>query len=339
MSTKFSQALALMREAFADAQTGAEFLPCVDLAAEVDGAQQVINAASAVQTLRVAQYASREQEQDPCGAWVEVDHGLGHVGEFAPDCFGPMLAMGFVAAGRKVNAAATLAAKLPSTLAAMSSGDLDPWRATIIATQLAEASRESCAAVEALIFPAVLGEAPGAVTRRVRRVLGRVDADAVRAKAAKERLDRFVHAYPSHVPGLTTWVASLPAAESAACWAAIAELAHQMRGDDPTRTLEQCRADALVDLMLGNATVTTTVTLMIPVQTATVDEPDGSLERDLIVRAATTTDHNPTGSAFRTLNPLANTDDFGQPTPDPNPLIEPTWTQIAAMGYEIPGIG
>ena len=114
MSTKFSQALALMREAFADAQTGAEFLPCVDLAAEVDGAQQVINAASAVQTLRVAQYASREQEQDPCGAWVEVDHGLGHVGEFAPDCFGPMLAMGFVAAGRKVNAAATLAAKLPS---------------------------------------------------------------------------------------------------------------------------------------------------------------------------------------------------------------------------------
>jgi hypothetical protein len=339
MSTKFSQALALMPEAFADAQTGAEFLPCVDLAAEVDGAQQVINAASAVQTLRVAQYASREQEQDPCGAWLEVDHGLGHVGEFAPDCFGPMLAMGFVAAGRKVNAAATLAAKLPSTLAAMSSGDLDPWRATIIATQLAEASRESCAAVEALIFPAVLGEAPGAVTRRVRRVLGRVDADAVRAKAAKERLDRFVHAYPSHVPGLTTWVASLPAAESAACWAAIDELAHQMRGDDPTRTLEQCRADALVDLMLGNATVTTTVTLMIPVQTATVDEPDGSLERDLIVRAATTTDHNPTGSAFRTLNPLANTDDFGQPTPDPNPLIEPTWTQIAAMGYEIPGIG
>ena len=339
MSTKFSQALALMREAFADAQTGAEFLPCVDLAAEVDGAQQVINAASAVQTLRVAQYASREQEQDPCGAWVEVDHGLGHVGEFAPDCFGPMLAMGFVAAGRKVNAAATLAAKLPSTLAAMSSGDLDPWRATIIATQLAEASRESCAAVEALIFPAVLGEAPGAVTRRVRRVLGRVDADAVRAKAAKERLDRFVHAYPSHVPGLTTWVASLPAAESAACWAAIDELAHQMRGDDPTRTLEQCRADALVDLMLGNATVTTTVTLMIPVQTATVDEPDGSLERDLIVRAATTTDHNPTGSAFRTLNPLANTDDFGQPTPDPNPLVEPTWAQICAMGYEIPGIG
>ena len=164
-----------------------------------------------------------------------------------------------------------------------------------------------------------------------------VDADAVRAKAAKERLNRFVHAYPSHVPGLTSWVASLPAAESAACWAAIDELAHTMHGDDPTRTLEQCRADALVDLMLTNVTVTTTVTLMIPVQTATVDEPDDALERDLLV-------HGPrsgpgSGSAFGYPNPLADTDDFGQPVPDPNPMIEPTWTQICAMGYEIPGIG
>src|SRR5665647_1270630 len=284
MFDKFSQALALMREAFEDAQTGATYLACVDLAAEVDGAQQVINAAAAVQVLRVAQYAGREEEQDAAGAWVEVDHGVGHVSEFASDCFGPMLAMGPVAASRKVDTAAALASKLPRTLAAMSAGDLDSWRATIIATELSEASPASCAAVEALIHPAVLAEAPGAVTKRVRRVLARIDADALRVKAAKERLDRFVHAYPSHVPGLTTWVASLPAADSAACWAAIDDLAHTMHGDDPTRTLEQCRADALVDLMLTNVQVSTTVTLMIPVQTVTVDEPDDALERDLLVR-------------------------------------------------------
>ena len=317
MIDKFSQALTLMREAFADAQAGAMYLPCVDLAAEVDAAQKVINAASAVQALRVAQYAAREQEQDATGAWVDVDHGVGHVSEFAADCFGPMLAMGPVAAGRKVETAAILASRLPATLAAMSAGDLDWWRATIIATELSEASRQSCAAVEALIHPAVLSEAPGAVTKRVRRVLAGVDADAVRAKAAKERLNRFVHAYPSHVPGLTSWVASLPAAESAACWAAIDELAHTMHGDDPTRTLEQCRADALVDLMLTNVTVTTTVTLMIPVQTATVDEPEDSLERDLIVRGPRSGPGS--GSAFGYPNPLADTDDFGQPSAGPEP--------------------
>jgi len=190
MIDKFSQALTLMREAFADAQTGSMFIPSLDLAAEVDAAQKVINASSAVQALRVAQYAAREEEQDATGAWVEVDHGLGHVGEFAADCFGPILAVGSVAAGRKVETAAALASRLPVTLAAMSAGDLDWWRATIIATELSEASRQSCAAVEALIHPVVLSEAPGAVTRRVRRVLAGVDADAVRAKAAKERLDR-----------------------------------------------------------------------------------------------------------------------------------------------------
>jgi hypothetical protein len=251
MIDKFSRALALMREA-RGRRGRAMFIPSVDLAAEVDGAQRVINAASAVQSLRVAQFAGREHEQGASGAWVEVDHGVGHLGEFAEDCFGPMLSMGSVAAGRKVQTAVALASRPPATLAAMSAGDLDAWRATIIAAELCEAGRQSYAAVEALIFPAVLDETPGAVTRRVRRVLAGVDADAVRLKAARARLDRFVQAYPSEVPGLTKWVASLPAAESAACWAAIDELAHRMRGDDQTRTLEQCRADALVDLMLGN---------------------------------------------------------------------------------------
>src|SRR5450631_285870 len=339
MFDKFSQGLALMREAFEDAQAGSGSLACVDIAAEVDGAQQVINAASAVQVLRVAQYAARVTEQDGTGAWVEVDYGAGHVSEFASDCFGPMLAMSPVAAGRKVETAAALASKLPLTLAAMSSGDLDSWRATIIATELTEASVESCAAVEALIYPAVLSESAGAVTRRVRRVLARIDADAVRLKAAKERLERFVQAYPSRVPGLTTWVASLPAADSAACWAAIDDLAHRMRGDDPTRTLEQCRADALVDLMLTNVQVTTTVTLMIPVQTATVDEPHDSQERDLIVRRQPESTTPGVSGPTREPSFLAQVDDFGQPTPDPNPLIEPTWAQVCAMGYEIPGIG
>ena len=324
-----------MREAFEDAQAGSANLAGLDLAGEVDGAQRVINAAAAVQVLRVAQYASRDEEQDGSGGWVEVDHGLGHVNEFASDCLGPALAMGSVAADRKVNTAAVLASRLPATLAAMATGDLDSWRATIIATELTEASAASCAAVEALIYPRVLDEAPGAVTKRVRRVLGRIDADALRVKAAKERLDRFVHAYPSPVPGLTSWVASLPAAESAACWAAIDELAHQMRGDDPTRTLEQCRADALVDLMLGNATVTTTVTIMVPVQTLTVEEPDDALERDLLVTGPHTGDRAASGYP----SVLASTDDYGQPVPDPNPFTEPTWTQICAMGYEIPGIG
>jgi hypothetical protein len=87
--------------------------------------------------------------------------------------------------------------------------------------------------------------------------------------------------------------------------------------------------------MLTNVSVTTTVTLMIPVQTATVDEPQDCMERDLLVHGPRSRPRP--GSGYP--NFLANTDDFGQPTPDPNPMLEPTWAQICAMGYEIPGIG
>ncbi|MBC7558539.1 MAG: hypothetical protein H7270_04145, partial [Dermatophilaceae bacterium] len=83
MCDTFSQALTLMAEAFADAQTGAGFLAPGDLAAEVDGAQRVVNAAGAVQALRVAQYAGRQQEPDGSGVWVDVDHWVGHVSELA----------------------------------------------------------------------------------------------------------------------------------------------------------------------------------------------------------------------------------------------------------------
>ena len=72
MIDKFSLALTLMREAFEDARAGAMFMPSVDLAAEVDGAQQVMNAAAAVQAVRVAQYAARTLEQCRADALVDL---------------------------------------------------------------------------------------------------------------------------------------------------------------------------------------------------------------------------------------------------------------------------
>ena len=65
MIDKFSQALALMREAFADAQTGAMFIPGVDLAAEVNAAPPGTNAASAVPAHRVAPAAGRAGVKAP----------------------------------------------------------------------------------------------------------------------------------------------------------------------------------------------------------------------------------------------------------------------------------
>ena len=63
---------------------------------------------------------------------------------------------------------------------------------------------------------------------------------------------------------MSEWVAAQPAESSAAAWAAVDELAHAYVADGEHRSLEQARADAMIDLILGQATITTTVDLSIP---------------------------------------------------------------------------
>ena len=67
--------------------------------------------------------------------------------------------------------------------------------------------------------------------------------------------------------GTTDWWARLPAATSAAAWAAVRDLADQYARKDPALTVDQARADAFADLLLTNVTVTAKVTLGIPVIT------------------------------------------------------------------------
>jgi hypothetical protein len=144
----------------------------------------------------------------------------------------------------------------------------------------------------------------GRVRGRTRLALARVDADAVRRRAAKARLGRSVRVWPSPVVGLSEWVAVLPAHESALCKAAVDDHACALQREDPDLSMDQARADALVDLVLARVQVSTTVHLSLPVQTLTVDAPVD----------------------------VPDVDEEGFVT-------GPSWRQICAMGYEIPGVG
>src|SRR3954468_8025240 len=72
------------------------------------------------------------------------------------------------------------------------------------------------------------------------------------------------------------WKASLPSLASAQAWAAIDQLGHEYVRADPGRTIDQARADAFVDLLLGSAQVSTTVELVVPTFSA---EPQHQLSR------------------------------------------------------------
>ena len=139
---------------------------------------------------------------------------------------------------------------------------------------------------------------------RTRRALALVDAEAVRLRAAKARLERSVRVWPSHVVGLSEWVAVLPAHESALCKAAVDDHACALQREDPDLSMDQARADALVDLVLARVQVSTTVHLTMPVETLTVDAPVDEMARD-----------------------------------EEGFVTGPSWQQVCAMGYEISGVG
>jgi hypothetical protein len=113
-----------------------------------------------------------------------------------------------------------------------------------------------------------------------------------------------VRVWPSPVVGLSEWVAVLPAHESALCKAAVDDHACALQREDPDLCMDQARADALVDLILARVQVSTTVHLTMPVQTLTVDAPPDEMPRD-----------------------------------EEGFVTGPSWQQVCAMGYEIPGVG
>ena len=236
MIESLERALLLVQRAFEDATaggSGVSGLDMAELAGVVLAAQRVVNAASAVQAVGLAGIAARDEVRARTGRWVAVDRGAGFVGEFAAVSVAPMLGLTSRGAEERVRTAAGLVSRLPGVLAAMGAGELDAWRASIVVAETAETTAEACARVEGMVLPRICSESGGRVRARVRRALARVDADAVRVRAAKARLERSVRVFPSHVVGLSEWVAVLPAHESALCKAAVEDHACRVAGRGP----------------------------------------------------------------------------------------------------------
>ena len=110
----------------------------------------------------------------------------------------------------------------------------------------------------------MLGLPTARVRAAARRAVAVADPDEVAERAERARAGRFVLVRPGIDPGMSEWVAAQPAETSAAAWAAVEELAHAYVADGEHRSLGQARADAMIDLILGQATITTTLDLSIP---------------------------------------------------------------------------
>ena len=239
--------------------------------AVVAATQRVVNAISAVQVLGVEAWARRTGEDIAAdtAAWGAAHPGRPYPGprdehEFMDCELAPVLHVAPRTAQRTYETARTLCAVLPTTWAAMRAGDLEPYRARAIAGEVPPLRPEICAQVEQALFPGILDLPTSRVRAATRRAVAVADPEEVLARVKRARADRFVLVRPSLDPGMTEWVAEQPAELSAAAWAAIDELAHAYVADGDHRSLDQARADAMIDLILARATVTTTIDLSLP---------------------------------------------------------------------------
>lgn len=175
MFDRLGEAAALARTEFEALGTETARPSDDQLAEDVSACQRAINALTAVQAVRMAQYAAREDVRHEDGTIGQRDFPVGHVSPFAAAVIGPELGLGARAAEDRVGISARVVSTMPATLRAIASGELDWHRARVVATELQDSSPDVVAKVEDRLFPAALRDSAGEVRRRCRRILQRVD--------------------------------------------------------------------------------------------------------------------------------------------------------------------
>jgi hypothetical protein len=159
---------------------------------------------------------------------------------------------------RHVGVAEALVHEMPNTLAALESGELTEWRATIVVRETACLSREDRAAVDA-----ELGARAGGMTTlsnrelaaETKRIAYRLDPTSALNRARRAESERRVTIRPA--PDTMTYVSALlPVKEGVAVYKSLSDAADTHRSQ-PTpgdkRTRGQVMADTLVERINGQS--------------------------------------------------------------------------------------
>jgi Domain of unknown function (DUF222)/HNH endonuclease len=141
---------------------------------------------------------------------------------------------------------------LPETLKALSEGDIAPAQAVVITEASYELDDHLLPAFERQVLERATDQSLTQLKRSVKRALLSLDPRTAEQKRIRAVQDRQVRVAPSD-HGLAWLMALLPANDAQAIYNRIDGAARLAPGDDP-RTLDQLRADALVDGVLNGIT-------------------------------------------------------------------------------------
>ncbi|MFL6080562.1 MAG: HNH endonuclease signature motif containing protein [Ornithinibacter sp.] len=246
--------------------------------AVVADCQSLINIVTAVQDAAIAEAARRESVWCEDGTLGETVHVPGRVTLDAADVVAPVIGASHAQAERRVEQAVRLAASrvpapaddrdLPESSGlgglheAMAAGQLDAYRAGVVAFELEVAPADVADAVVAALS-GHLGEDSSSLRRRTRALLSRISPDLVRERAQRARANTGLRRWVAE-PGVDEWHGTFPSEDAASAWAAIDRLAHDLVAAGTCTNIEQARGKALTDLVTGNATVDVQIVLTVP---------------------------------------------------------------------------
>ncbi|MBW0252749.1 HNH endonuclease signature motif containing protein [Cellulomonas sp. PS-H5] len=142
---------------------------------------------------------------------------------------------------------------LADTGVALADGRIDPAKARAIVQGAGDEPAHVAAAVEAEVLPRVAGRSVKQVRADVARALNRVDPDGVADRHRAARDCRVVSRPRILQDGMAGLWAVLPAAEAVRVDGMLDALARRSREAGDARTLDQLRADELVDRLLGRS--------------------------------------------------------------------------------------
>lgn len=248
--------------------------------AVVELTQAGMAALAAVQALAVEAFTRREEQSlAECRrrrrARGESSRGIPVAEEVVPAMLAPALHVAPRTAATLVGETRVLVGELPVTFALARAGRLEMSRARLVASAAGLVSpglreqfeREVVQPDRRFGRTPLVDLSSGAVRRRAARTAVRVDPVSAADRAQLCRAQRFVRVCPGEVPGISNWAAALPSGTSLLAWAAIEALAAEYVAADSARSVSAARADAMTDLILARATITTTVDLVVPAPT------------------------------------------------------------------------
>ncbi|PZS02394.1 MAG: HNH endonuclease [Pseudonocardiales bacterium] len=206
----------------------------------IEALERIRSLLDAEQSVALADFARRRarvSHADRCGADVGDEVALAL--RIAPRT-----------ADRRVDVAVQLTERLPATLSAMGRGRATLSKARVLLEETDQLSAADAAAVESAVIEGAADMTPGQLRRRAARAAIRIDAEAAARRRKQAETGRAVWVEPDAC-GMATLGASLCAADAVGIYELLDRSARAARTAGDQRTLDQLRADLLVQAIGG----------------------------------------------------------------------------------------